>query len=206
MTPTIVAHRGYAAKYPENTIAACQAAVDAGAKWVEVDVQMLGIVPVLSHDIPAEGQCTSLIDFADWLESNPQVTALVDLKSESLIEYGRLEVVQEVTCIMLGRNWHPISFDYEALRLASVDSAPAPGWIVCEFNQEIVQKAKAIGARWLIMNQIFIPPEGLPAGPFEWMTYEIATPEQARSALARGVTWLETMNYELIRDGLEQGA
>lgn len=36
---TLVAHRGYAAKYPENTIEACQAAVDAGAKWVEVDVQ-----------------------------------------------------------------------------------------------------------------------------------------------------------------------
>jgi glycerophosphoryl diester phosphodiesterase len=203
---TIVAHRGYAAKYLENTIQACQAAVDAGARWVEVDVQMRGCVPVLSHDIPAEGQCTSLIDFADWLESNPEVTALVDLKSESLIEYGRLEVVQEVTSVMLGCNWHPISFDYEALRSAVVNSVPAPGWIVCEFNQEIAQKAQAIGARWLIMNQIFIPPEGLPAGPWEWMTYEIANAEQARSMIGRGIHWLETMDFALIRDGLEQSA
>ncbi|MDM8515683.1 glycerophosphodiester phosphodiesterase family protein [Desulfobacterales bacterium HSG16] len=36
--PLIVAHRGFSAKYPENTMAAFQAAVDAGADMVELDV------------------------------------------------------------------------------------------------------------------------------------------------------------------------
>lgn len=49
--PVLVAHRGHAAERPENTLPALQDAVDAGACWVEVDVQLCaGGVPVLLHD------------------------------------------------------------------------------------------------------------------------------------------------------------
>lgn len=47
----LVAHRGYAARYPENTLPALQAAVAAGAAWLEFDVQLTrDHVPVLLHD------------------------------------------------------------------------------------------------------------------------------------------------------------
>lgn len=49
--PELVAHRGYAAKYPENTLPALRAALRAGVIWVECDVQLAGDrVPVLLHD------------------------------------------------------------------------------------------------------------------------------------------------------------
>ncbi len=49
--PTLIAHRGYAARYPENTLPALQAAVAAGARWLEFDVQLSADhVPVLLHD------------------------------------------------------------------------------------------------------------------------------------------------------------
>ncbi len=49
--PILIAHRGYALRYPENTLIAIEAAVEAGAACVEVDVQMSGDgVPVLLHD------------------------------------------------------------------------------------------------------------------------------------------------------------
>lgn len=49
--PQLVAHRGYAAKYPENTLPALRAALRAGLKWVECDVQLSkDRVPVLMHD------------------------------------------------------------------------------------------------------------------------------------------------------------
>lgn len=49
--PTLVAHRGLAVRWPENTLPALQAAVEAGARWVEVDVQLSQDgVPVLLHD------------------------------------------------------------------------------------------------------------------------------------------------------------
>ena len=48
--PQCIAHRGYAAKYPENTIAAFQGAADAGADALETDLHLSrdGVV-VLSH-------------------------------------------------------------------------------------------------------------------------------------------------------------
>jgi glycerophosphoryl diester phosphodiesterase len=36
--PLIIAHRGYRARYPENTLAAFEAAIDAGADMLELDV------------------------------------------------------------------------------------------------------------------------------------------------------------------------
>jgi glycerophosphoryl diester phosphodiesterase len=38
--PLIIAHRGYRAKYPENTLSAFQAALDAGAAMIELDVNL----------------------------------------------------------------------------------------------------------------------------------------------------------------------
>ena|SRR5690348_811872 len=49
--PTLVAHRGYPSKYPENTLLGIQAAVHAGARWFECDVQCSkDLVPFLCHD------------------------------------------------------------------------------------------------------------------------------------------------------------
>jgi glycerophosphoryl diester phosphodiesterase len=49
--PELVAHRGYALRHPENTLAALRAAVEAGARHVEFDVQLCREgVPVLMHD------------------------------------------------------------------------------------------------------------------------------------------------------------
>jgi len=49
--PILVAHRGHAAVCPENTLPALDSAVDAGARWVEIDVQLTAdAVPVLLHD------------------------------------------------------------------------------------------------------------------------------------------------------------
>ena len=49
--PTLIAHRGYSAAAPENTLAAVRAAHQAGVDWVELDVQLLGDgTPVIWHD------------------------------------------------------------------------------------------------------------------------------------------------------------
>jgi len=65
-TPTLVAHRGHAALWPENTLPALDAAVRARARWVEVDVQLCADgVPVLLHDADFEraaGRATSLFE------------------------------------------------------------------------------------------------------------------------------------------------
>jgi glycerophosphoryl diester phosphodiesterase len=49
--PTIIAHRGNAAEFPENTLESLGSAVDLGVTHVEFDVQLTSDhVPVLMHD------------------------------------------------------------------------------------------------------------------------------------------------------------
>lgn len=53
--PVLVAHRGYPARYPENSLEGLTAALRAGACWVEFDVQLCADgVPVLLHDATLE--------------------------------------------------------------------------------------------------------------------------------------------------------
>ena len=57
-TVELVAHRGYAARYPENTLVALEAAITAGARYVEIDVQLSKDgFPVLMHDRNLERMC-----------------------------------------------------------------------------------------------------------------------------------------------------
>lgn len=58
LKPVFIAHRGYAAAYPENTLIALDAAWQAGAKFVEVDIQLSAdLVPVLFHDRNLQRLC-----------------------------------------------------------------------------------------------------------------------------------------------------
>ncbi|MDX1609521.1 MAG: glycerophosphodiester phosphodiesterase family protein [Halofilum sp. (in: g-proteobacteria)] len=50
-TEVLMAHRGYPARYPENSLAGMRAALEAGALMVEFDVQLTADgVPVVIHD------------------------------------------------------------------------------------------------------------------------------------------------------------
>lgn len=58
LKPVFIAHRGYAAAYPENTLVALEAARQAGAKFIEVDIQLTSDhIPVLFHDMDLQRLC-----------------------------------------------------------------------------------------------------------------------------------------------------
>ena len=58
LKPTFIAHRGYASVYPENTLIAIEAAREAGAQFVEVDIQLSSDhIPVLFHDRDLQRLC-----------------------------------------------------------------------------------------------------------------------------------------------------
>jgi glycerophosphoryl diester phosphodiesterase len=70
--PAVVAHRGYAARYPENSLAAIEAALWLGLEYVEFDVQLTRDgVPVLFHDVGLEritGEPGRIVDLT-WEEA-----------------------------------------------------------------------------------------------------------------------------------------
>lgn len=48
---TVVAHRGYSGRFPENTLLAYQAAYAHGARWMECDIQLTrDLQPIVHHD------------------------------------------------------------------------------------------------------------------------------------------------------------
>lgn len=54
----LVAHRGWQHRFPENTLAALGGAIDAGARHIEVDIQLSADgVPMLFHDERMERLC-----------------------------------------------------------------------------------------------------------------------------------------------------
>lgn len=56
--PELVAHRGYPRRFPENTLVGMEAAIDAGAVYLETDVQLTrDLVPVLFHDASLRRVC-----------------------------------------------------------------------------------------------------------------------------------------------------
>lgn len=56
--PQLIAHRGYPRHYPENTLIGLEAAIAAGARFLEVDVQVSrDRVPVLFHDRDLQRLC-----------------------------------------------------------------------------------------------------------------------------------------------------
>jgi glycerophosphoryl diester phosphodiesterase len=56
--PELIAHRGHRACYPENSLPGIRAAIAAGARYVEVDVQLSADrVPVLFHDADLKRVC-----------------------------------------------------------------------------------------------------------------------------------------------------
>lgn len=56
--PELIAHRGHAAVFPENTMPAMASAIEAGARYLECDVQLSAdFSPVLFHDQSLERQC-----------------------------------------------------------------------------------------------------------------------------------------------------
>ena len=49
--PIWIAHRGYPSRYPENTLAGYRASIEAGATWLETDIQLSrDAEPMLYHD------------------------------------------------------------------------------------------------------------------------------------------------------------
>lgn len=122
----LVAHRGWPARYPENSLAGIRAVLDAGARNVEFDVQLTADgYPVVIHDdhlgrlagrksrisrlsreelkgISISGPDRSsapisgLEEVLALFENRPGVTAFVELKRDSVRRLGRKAAVERV--------------------------------------------------------------------------------------------------------------
>lgn len=234
----LVAHRGYQAKYPENTALSLNKAIAAGALFIELDVQFSADqLPIIYHDtdlqrvsgLPVAVFSTSreeLLTYpayepqrlgqrfkqetiapleivVDMLRANPQVTAFIELKEESIEHCGRelistsvqqiLKPVAEQTVIM--------SFDY-ALAISARES----GWpwvgLVLKNWEDLYHPDVARAQPDYIYTDHNIIPKDCHLEQIEILSdaalvaYEVANADLASRLLRQGVDMLETFDIE----------
>lgn len=228
--PALVAHRGDAGRYPENTVPAIRAALEAGVRAVEFDVQFTrDAVPVILHDanlrrttgVDAEvfdldadrvraietGDGVTVPTLAEMvaeLRAWPDGTAFVEIKRASVRRFGVGPVVERVLDELrpVMDNAVVISFDREAVTLARRLGGTRIGWVIEAWDDAVLADAQALGPEYLFCDMP-IAGDRLWPGPWQWVVYGVETADDAMAMAARGADLVETMAVGELLGALE---
>jgi len=217
---SLVAHRGYPRHYPENSLLGIEAAISAGAKYIEVDVQLSADgVAVLFHDRDLQRLCgqpgavheydwrqlqtfrlgdqgiTALTELAGLLASHPQITAFIELKRISLAHVGEEAMLKKVFADLQPVLDQCVVISYSLSVLEKVrERGHQPIAVVADDWYELKQPpVQALQAEYLFCDIQSLPDDGtLSISGSCLAVYECTDAAQARAVLARGVELVET--------------
>lgn len=239
----LVAHRGFCAAYPENTLESLRAALECGAAAVEFDVQLSqDHVAVVCHDDTlsrtadvdlsilknnyadmstisvgeprrfADRFISSLLpslqQVVELLEEFPQSLAFVEIKTESIEQFG-VELFNQVVldsiapilprCVL-------ISDDLEALVAARERVAIPIGWIIHQWSEPDRQQATQAAPEYLVVNHKYFPADDKPLWPgdWHWVVYETSKSGKALDLFNMGIQWVETNNICPMLESLQK--
>jgi len=227
ITPQIIAHRGYAAAYPENSLPAFQAAIDLGIRWLECDLQMTADgVPVIVHDGNLERVAGQSIDVLSTtsaevlkcslgenifpptldqllalLAAYPDVSLFLEFKTESLEKFGLKNVFDQAWSALgnLRGRVIPISSSERLSDYARRQGAAAIGWVAARWDEEHHEVAARLQPDFLFTNWKRLPDsQPLWEGPWQWAVYEVVDPEVAERLVARGIYFIESMDPQAL--------
>jgi len=142
----LVAHRGHAAVAPENTLAAVRSALAAGARHVEVDVQLAADgVPWLLHDRSLERLCGVPGSLAE-LDSS----ALATLRASEAGRFGARFADEPLATLaglvdLLGA--HPAAHVYVELKRAALEVFGAQRALA-----EVLPLLAPLAGRWTLIS------------------------------------------------------
>ncbi|MGE5241202.1 MAG: glycerophosphodiester phosphodiesterase family protein [Bacteroidota bacterium] len=239
IVPQLVAHRGWPRHYPENTLIGIDAAIAAGARFVEVDVQITrDRIPVLFHDRDLRRVCgvdgrvheyrydelwafraaepkkfgdrfdevhiPRLAELGHLLRRSPDVTAFIELKRQSLDQFGTrtmLDLVRRALkpaaaqCVL-------ISYSLEALLAAHRERWPRLGVVVDKWDERNQEIVGAIRPQYLFCDVDGLPRAGrLHMDGTKLAVFEVTDARVALALAERGVEFVETFEIgEMIRD------
>jgi glycerophosphoryl diester phosphodiesterase len=180
---TVLAHRGARGHAPENTAPAFAKAIELGAKWLELDVQLHDGVLWVFHDQRLE-RCTNgkgwLVDHkapvlrkldAGGGERIPflhevldQLAARIAVNIELKTGAGTAEAVAAVVTEYLGRGWKPEQFLVSSFHLPELREFKrrmpqiALGVLLCGVPLDLAAAATTLGAQVLSLDRDFADP------------------------------------------------
>jgi len=138
-----------------------------------------------------------LTDVVQLLQSYPRATAFVEIKEESLQQYGTENIMTDLlqTLDIIRNQCIIISFDEGAIEFTKKQSDFQTGWVLHNYDNSSHQIAKHLLPEYLIINHRKIPKNADPwPGNWHWMLYDITDPELALHYASHNVPLIETRN------------
>ncbi len=205
--PWIIAHRGYRAKYPENTLSAFSAALDAGAAMIELDVTLsLDRKLVVIHDAtlqrttnghgPVNGlnlEQLKQLDAGSWFHNRFAGERLPELIEVFELVDGRALINIEITSNAYEPN-HPLdAIEQQIVKL--IRNKKARDYVlISSFNIYILEQLAAIkdapALAWISKCRAdrHTVEMCLRIGAFSWHPEHcILTPQQVKMMHAAGI-------------------
>lgn len=194
----LVAHRGNAAEFPENTLPALRSACELGVRFALLDVQLAADeVPVVSRDVALAGtRLPSLAAVVALLAEHPKLTLLLELGGASLARFGVEVVVGRVHEALKGVRAQcvPVARDLGAVHLARVRGAPRVGWVLPACDGRARLKYEAFAPDFLLIDAARLPRGAvrLWRGPWRWVVLGVADADEAHALARRGADFVAT--------------
>lgn len=217
-TPELIAHRGWPARYPENSLRGLSAAVDVGARFLELDVQLAGDgVPLVIHDdnlarttgvdlsvlatrsaiVRSVARDTSpvatLAEVCEWLADVP-ATVFVEIKRQSLARFGAAHAMERLAPALRPARQRCviISFAAEALEFARSRLAMPVGWVLKGRNESVRARAADLAPDYLFISRRRMTRHPLWPGAWRWAVYTVDDPAVALAMGRAGADFVET--------------
>ena len=136
-----------------------------------------------------------LSDVVQLLQKYPRATAFVEIKEETLEQYGTDQIMPDLlkTLDIIHSQCVIISYDESAIEYTKKYSDFLTGWVLHDYDNASHVIAKKILPDYLIVNHRKIPKNSDPwPGNWHWMVYDITDPELALHYASHNIPLIET--------------
>jgi glycerophosphoryl diester phosphodiesterase len=157
--PLLIGHRGYPARYPENTLASFEGAMQAGCDMIELDVTLTrdrkvvvihddtldrtttGTGPVRGHDL-AE---VKALDAGSWFGARFAAERVPELSEVMELTAGRCMLNIEIKESAFEADYPADAIEHQVVRLVKTSGA-MDRVIISSFDKRILQRIAAMDA------------------------------------------------------------
>ena len=157
--PLLIGHRGYPARYPENTLASFEGAMQAGCDMIELDVTLTkdrkvvvihddtldrtttGTGPVRGHDL-AE---VKALDAGSWFDARLASERVPELWEVMELTAGRCMLNIEIKESAFEADYPADAIEHQVVKLVKTSGA-MDRVIISSFNQRILERIAALDA------------------------------------------------------------
>lgn len=136
-----------------------------------------------------------LTDVVQLLQSYPRATAFVEIKEETLQQYGTDQIMSDLlkTLDIIHSQCVIISYDTNAIEYTKNNSDFLTGWVLHKYDEASHHTAKELMPEYLIVNHRKIPKNADPwPGNWHWMVYDITDPELALHYASHNIPLIES--------------